>query len=184
MASVVGLLEKRELAARERVEGLREEADRVLAELAVAETDWQEWVIARQRVGEVLSVPRETAVAGPALVEALSVPEAVPVPEVPAGAPVPGAVRARSVVPVWRPALSANMLAVDYQRIVAALAERRSGGGGVMTCQEIAVVLGLEVCPASVEGVRSKMKRLADRGWALEPAPGRFTLADGPACGS
>jgi hypothetical protein len=119
VASVVGLLEKRELAARERVEGLREEADQVLAELAVAETDWQEWVIARQRVGEVLSVPRETAVVGPALVEAPLVPEVVPVPEVSAGVPVPGAVRARSVVPVWRPALSADMLAMDYQRILA-----------------------------------------------------------------
>ncbi|MER5908094.1 hypothetical protein ABT150_50205 [Streptomyces mirabilis] len=41
MASVVGLLEARELAARERVEGLREEVDRVLAELADAETDWK-----------------------------------------------------------------------------------------------------------------------------------------------
>ncbi|MFD5430108.1 hypothetical protein [Streptomyces sp. NPDC127084] len=58
MASVVGLLEARELAARERLEGLREEADRVFAELAEAERDWQEWLIARQRVGEVLSVRR------------------------------------------------------------------------------------------------------------------------------
>jgi hypothetical protein len=156
----------------------------VLAELAVAETDWQEWVIARQRVGSVLSVPRETAVVGPALVEAPLVPEVVPVPEVSAGVPVPGAVRARSVVPVWRPALSADMLAMDYQRILSALAGRRSSGDGVMTCQEITVVLGLELCPGSVEGVGSKMKRLADRGWALEPTPGRFTLADGPACGS
>jgi hypothetical protein len=66
MASVVGLLEERELAARERVEELREVADRVLAELAEAETAWHEWLIARQRVGEVLSVPRpaETGEAG------------------------------------------------------------------------------------------------------------------------
>jgi hypothetical protein len=42
---VVGLLEARELAARECVEGLREEADQVLAELAEAEaeTDWEGW---------------------------------------------------------------------------------------------------------------------------------------------
>lgn len=38
MASVVRLLEGREPAARVRVEGSREEADRVLAELAQAET--------------------------------------------------------------------------------------------------------------------------------------------------
>lgn len=100
------------------------------------------------------------------------------------GAPAPGAARAGSIVPVWRPALTADTLAVDYQQILSALTERSTDEGGVMTCQEIAVILGLELCPASVEGVRSKMKRLADRGWAAEPAPGRFTLADGPACGS
>ncbi|MFF8717811.1 hypothetical protein ACF07T_41650, partial [Streptomyces sp. NPDC015184] len=36
MPSVVGLLEQHELAARRRVDGLREEADRIQAELAAA----------------------------------------------------------------------------------------------------------------------------------------------------
>ncbi|MFI6649205.1 hypothetical protein ACIBI8_16535 [Streptomyces sp. NPDC050529] len=39
----MGLLEQRELAARRRVDELREEADREEAELAVAERDWKEW---------------------------------------------------------------------------------------------------------------------------------------------
>ncbi|MFJ2778087.1 hypothetical protein [Kitasatospora sp. NPDC087315] len=60
MPSVVGLLEQRELAARRRVDELREEADRIHAELAVAEQDWQEWVIARSRVGEVPAPVDET----------------------------------------------------------------------------------------------------------------------------
>lgn len=188
MASVVGLLEERELAARERVEGLREEADRVLAELAKAETDWQEWLIARQRVGEVLSVPRigEAEVADPVRAEERSAPGRGPEPsaDAPTVVSAPGAARAGSIVPVWRPALTASVLVLHYQRILSALAERRTDGDGVMTCQEITVALGLELCPAGVEGVRSKMKRLADRGWATEPAPGRFTLADGPAAGS
>ncbi|MGP3690893.1 hypothetical protein ACTVZO_40510 [Streptomyces sp. IBSNAI002] len=55
MPSVSGLLEQRELAARRRVEELREEADRVQAELVVAEQDWKEWLIARSRVDEVLA---------------------------------------------------------------------------------------------------------------------------------
>ncbi|PJM98479.1 hypothetical protein CG740_35050 [Streptomyces sp. CB01201] len=55
MVSLVGLLEERELAERERVEVLREQADRILAELAETETRWQEWVIARHRVDEVLA---------------------------------------------------------------------------------------------------------------------------------
>ncbi|GAA2767573.1 hypothetical protein GCM10010103_66150 [Streptomyces paradoxus] len=55
MPSVVGLLEQHELAARRRVDELREEADRVQAELVTAEQEWQEWVIARRRVDTVLA---------------------------------------------------------------------------------------------------------------------------------
>ncbi|MEU3283119.1 hypothetical protein ABZ698_40060, partial [Streptomyces antibioticus] len=55
MPSVVGLLEQRELGARRRVDELREEANRIQAELAVAEREWKEWAIARSRVGEVLA---------------------------------------------------------------------------------------------------------------------------------
>ncbi|MCC9705102.1 hypothetical protein E4N62_07470 [Streptomyces sp. MNU76] len=55
MPSVVGLLEQHQLATRCRVDGLREEAYRIQAELAVAEMEWQEWVIARRRVDAVLA---------------------------------------------------------------------------------------------------------------------------------
>lgn len=40
MPSVVGLLAQRELVPRRRVDEPREEADRVQAELAVAEREW------------------------------------------------------------------------------------------------------------------------------------------------
>ncbi|MDH6139707.1 hypothetical protein P3T35_001707 [Kitasatospora sp. GP30] len=183
MASVVGLLEEREPAARERLEELREVADRVLAELAEAETAWHEWLIARQRVGEVLSGPRpgRAGEAGPGAGESSG---SEPATNAPAEVPLPRAARWGSIVPVWRPALSMDALAPHYQRILATLTEQASGGEPVMSCQEITAVLGLEPVPASVEGVRSKMKRLADRGWADEPTPGRFTLAAGPAGGS
>lgn len=124
-------------------------------------------MIARQRVGEVLSVPQPELVADAC-----------------AGLPTARAARSGSIVPVWRPALGADVLAVDYQRILAVLVELGAGGGGAMTCQEIAAALGLPPVPAAVEGVRSKMKRLADRGWAAEPAPGRFTLSASPVAGS
>lgn len=55
MPSVVGLLEQRELTARRRVDALPEEADRIQTELVVTEREWNEWVVARSRVGEVLS---------------------------------------------------------------------------------------------------------------------------------
>ncbi len=53
MPSVVALLEQRERGARLRVHELREEADRIQAELAVTEQEWQEWVVARRRVDTV-----------------------------------------------------------------------------------------------------------------------------------
>jgi hypothetical protein len=183
VASVVGLLEARELAARERVEGLREEADRVLAELAEAETDWEGWVIARQRVGEVLAAPPEweVAVAAPVPADGSCGPQAVAETVV---TPAVETARPGSVVPVWRPGLEAGVLAVDYQRILDGLAGKLADGSGVMSCQEMALGLGLEPSAASVEGVRCRAERLVDRGWPAEPAPGRFTLAAGPAAGS
>ncbi|WP_042436078.1 hypothetical protein [Streptacidiphilus anmyonensis] len=175
MASVLGLLEERELAARERVEVLEAEVDRLLAELAQAEADRQGWVIARQRVGEVLSAsPGGDAIAedGPASSAAEPVQTAfVATVVVP---PTTKAARAGSIVPVRRPGMEPEVLATDYQRILTVLAEQPQADGDLaMTCQQFAMALGLELTPAQVEGVRSKAKRLVNRG----SAPGRFVLA-------
>jgi hypothetical protein len=212
MASVLGLLEERELAARERLEVVRAEADRVLAELAHAERDWEDWITARQRVAAVLSaeqaMPEVTATPGvQAPAPAVPAPP-VPAPPVPAPAvPAPAAMavpvvagevtgpevgaqgpRAGSVVAVWGPGVEPGVLAVEYQRILAVLAERQdmdAEGGGLMSCQEIASALGLELTPAKVEGVvRSRARRLEARGWVAQPVAGRFRLAAGPAAGS
>ncbi|MBT2610577.1 hypothetical protein J7I97_20465 [Streptomyces sp. ISL-87] len=181
MPSVVGLLEQRELVARRRVDELREEADRVQAQLAVAERDWKEWVIARSRVGEVLAPGGEaeehdqavrTAPAGGQREEASS---------------VPGAAKPKSQVPVWREGLDSSVLSVDYQRILRVLEDRRRLHQGPLTCQEMAVLFGLDAVPAKVEALRSKAKRLVARGWLAERQPGRFTLAAsaaGPGGGS
>ncbi|MEV5012802.1 hypothetical protein AB0K74_44700 [Streptomyces sp. NPDC056159] len=161
MPSVVGLLEQRELAARRRVDGLREEVDRIQAELAAAEQEWQEWTIARQRIGVLLSAPSDAGIAD----------------EAPVLATV--AVKQKSQVPVWREGLEWPALPVDYQRIFKTLADRSRLGQGPLTCQEMAASFGMEVVPARVEALRSKAKRLVARGWLAEPAPGRFTLARG-----
>jgi hypothetical protein len=127
-------------------------------------------VIARETVGQVLGEPR---VNGKASVTAADVrPVAI------AGA-VPG-----SVVPVWRNGLDASVLAPDYQRIMEALDGRGRSGGNVMDCRQLAAALGLEPVPAKVEGVRSKAKRLAARGWLAEDRPGMFSAAAGRGGGS
>jgi hypothetical protein len=171
MPSVVGMLELRELTARRRVDDLREEADRIQAELDVAEREWNEWVIARSRVGEVLA-PGDDAVVGPAASAGLPAPSGQPVRSGPAGAAKP-----KSVVPMWRAGLAWSALSADYQRILQALADRNRPSQGPLTCQEMAACFGLDPVPGKVEALRSKAKRLVARGWLVESAPGRFTLA-------
>jgi hypothetical protein len=170
MPSVVGLLEQRELGARRRVDELREEADRVQAELAVAEREWKEWVIARSRVGEVLAPVDETE-------DHARTERAMPA-EGPAeeASSASRAAKPKSQVPMWREGLAWSVLSTDYQRILQALADRHRLHQGPLTCQEMAVLFGLDAVPAKVEALRSKAKRLVARGWLAEQQPGRFTL--------
>ena len=76
--------------------------------------------------------------------------------------------------------MTASVLAPDYQRIVAVL-ESEAGGREGMRCQQLAVALGLEAVPAKVEGLRSKAKRLVERGWILQVRPGVFSALAAPA---
>jgi hypothetical protein len=94
-------------------------------------------------------------------------------------APVAGAVPG-SIVPVWREGLEAGALAPDYRRIMDILADAGRAGGEAINCRQLAAALGLDPVPAKVEGVRSKAKRLAGRGWLTEAAPGMFSVAAGP----
>ncbi|MFF4331460.1 hypothetical protein [Streptomyces sp. NPDC001591] len=164
MPSVMGLLEERERAARQRVEALQ-------AELREAEAVWERFVIARETVGEVLAEPRK---AGDTQ-EAVVADERRPV-QVTA---VPG-----SVVPHREEGLPPKVLAPDYQRIMEVLAGENGAGGEAMDCRQLAAALGLEPVPAKVEGVRSKAKRLAARGWLTEERPGLFSVSVARAAGS
>ncbi|MFI5987907.1 hypothetical protein ACIBEA_44555, partial [Streptomyces sp. NPDC051555] len=138
-------------------EELREESERILAELAAAEAVLERRVIARTELAEALAAPA---------------PEAQESAGEPHGAdntPVSG-----SVVPPWHAGASTDALAADYRRIVELVAVEAAGGEGV-PAKDLAVRLGLEAVPGKIEGVRSKAKRLAQRGW-LEASPtGRFT---------
>lgn len=162
MPSVVGLLEERERGAQQRVEVLRQEAERICAELRDAELFWERFVTAREVLAEVLSGPGD----GADIEEA-----AVPVADHPVPTPTGGAVPG-SVVPVWREGLKASVLSPDYQRIVGVLAASEAA----LTCKEIASGLGLEQVPAKIEGVRSKAGRMAERGWLVKEPSGRFAL--------
>ncbi|MEU7046621.1 hypothetical protein AB0A77_37020 [Streptomyces varsoviensis] len=170
--SVLGLLEAREVAARVRVEDLREAAARAAAVLEAAEIELDRRVIAREELVEALaaSAAETTAVSeGEAGTEADT--EAVA-----ASAPLPG-----TAVPSWREGLPVTALAPDYQWILGMLADRM--GQEAVRAREIAVVLGLEPTPAKVEGVRAKARRLAERGWLVQEASGRFSAGRGRVAG-
>ncbi|MFE6722297.1 hypothetical protein ACFVDU_32590 [Streptomyces albidoflavus] len=160
MASVLGMLEERETAARVRVEGLREEVARLAGVLEAAEIELDRRVIAREELVEALAV---------------SAAESTTVTETTAEtAPAPARV-AGSVVPLWSEGLAVRVLASDYQRILGVLDERQSAGQGPLRAREITVRLGLDTTPAKVEGVRSKARRLAERGWLVQETSGMFS---------
>jgi hypothetical protein len=163
----MGLLEEHELGARQRVESLREEADRVLAALRDAELAWERFVITRETLEEVLAPPGEPGAAGSFGVEGVT------------PRPVPGPVVAGSVVPAWREGLGVAALSEDYQRIMTVLSDRdRNSEGEALACKELAGVLGLDQSAAKIEGVRSKANRLVARGWLVKDERGHFRLAD------
>ncbi|MBT2391872.1 hypothetical protein J7E87_21165 [Streptomyces sp. ISL-1] len=162
MASVMGLLEEREAAARVRVEELQAEADRVLAELGVAEALWERRVIARAELAEALAAGG--AEAGGPVQKVQDPAPAVTVARVPV---------AGSIVPRCEEGMTVEALAPDYRRIVSLLESGPGDGEGVLA-KELAAGLGLELVPAKIEGVRSKAKRLVERGWLAVSPSGRF----------
>ncbi|MFF9573483.1 hypothetical protein [Streptomyces sp. NPDC014685] len=159
----MGLLEEREAAARVRVEELRARMERVTAELADAEAVLERRVIARTELAEALAAGGEETQA-----PAAGVPEA-PAVTGKAPAPVVG-----SVVPRWHEAATVDALAVDYRRIVGLVESGADDGEGI-SAKQLTAGLQLELVPAKVEGVRSKARRLAERGWLTASPSGRFT---------
>ncbi|MFI8209424.1 hypothetical protein [Streptomyces werraensis] len=129
-------------------------------------------MIASETVGEVLAEPRGGEDVAPPFVVAGE--RRVQVRQT-----VPG-----SVKPHWEEGLGPAVLAPDYQRIMEVLASGNGMRGERMDCRQLAAAVGLEPVPAKVEGVRSKAKRLAARGWLAEERPGLFSVPVGRGIGS
>lgn len=149
--SVLGLLEAREKKVREEVARLREEAERVQAALVAAEGALARLAGARETVSEVLG---EQPGQGGVLTR--------------------GAV-AGSTVPHRGENAVASALAPEYQQILRVLAAPEAADG--MRVKQILAGLGWEATATRIEGVRSRVKRLAARGWATEVRPNVFVLA-------
>lgn len=160
VASTDSLLDAHEVAVRVRVEELREEAARVAVALGEAETALEHVAITKATLALVVA-------GGGAPVET----------EQDADAGVSQAGARRVPVPEWAAGLDEQVLPAGYRELWAILLKAPEG----VRCKAAAVSLGMEPVPKKVEGVRSKLRRLVRRGWALEVAPGLFQTAPVPA---
>ena len=152
MGSLIDELQRREAAARAEAEELRRRIAELAEQLAQAEERLSRLVIARETVGEVLS--EAGADAPPGVERELTTR--------PRRSPVIGVV----MVPPWRAGLEVSVLPQEYRDLL----EVAEDAGRPLRAAQIAAAAGLGTDKAKAEGLRSKLKRLAERGWLAEDA--------------
>ncbi len=162
MGSLIDELQRREAAARAEAEELRGRIAELAEQLARAEERLSRLVITRETVGEVLdSAATEIAPVSPAAE--------------PGGTALPGPGRSPVIgvvtVSPWRAGLEVSVLPQDYRDLL----EVAEDAGRPLRAGQIAAAAGLSTGRGKVETLRSKLKRLAERGWLAEEA-GLFAL--------
>ncbi|KOV58719.1 hypothetical protein [Streptomyces sp. MMG1121] len=169
MGSLFEELEVREVAARVRVEELEAEIAELSGQLDLARESLERLRIARETVAEVLAemTPEKAAVD----VDADRPTGGEPVASAYAGAErrIIGVL----TVPNWQPGMGAEVLPQVYRDILEVVAD----APGPVRAKQIVPRIGLPVETGKIEGTRSKLKRLVERGWLDEDTPGMFTPA-------
>ena len=160
MGSLMEELARREAAARAEADRLRARIEELSGELARAEEQVTRLVITREEVTRVLEEP-------PAA-------DSVPEEGVPGGKPQPASPIGAVTVPPWREGAEASVLPRAYQDLL----EVAEDAGRPLRAAEFAVATGQSTEKAKVEGLRSKLKLLAARGWLAGVPGGLFTLND------
>ena len=153
MGSLIEELKRQEEAARAEADRLRARIEELAGDLARAEEHASRLVIAREEVTRVLGEP-----AGPA--------------GAPAGKPRSASPIGAVTVPPWQEGLEASALPGPYQDLLEVAAD----AGRPLRAGEFAAAAGLAAGRSKVEGLRSKLKLLASRGWLAPVADGLFTL--------
>ncbi|MGH3231467.1 MAG: hypothetical protein ACRDOA_23280 [Streptosporangiaceae bacterium] len=157
MGSLVDELRRREAAARAEADRLRARMQELADELDRAEDQVTRLVIAREEVTRILE--------GPVIAE--------PPGGEPAGSvPRPGSPIGAVTVPPWREGAQALVLPRSYRDLLEVAAD----AGRPLRAGEFAAAAGLPGDKAKVEGLRSKLKLLAARGWLAAEPGGLFAL--------
>ena len=161
MGSLIEELRRREAAARAEADRLRTRIEELSEDLARAEEQVSRLVIAREEVARALEEP---AVAEPPAEQDGRL----------AGKPGPASPAGAVTVPPWQEGSDASVLPRAYQDLLEVAAD----AGRPLRAGEFAAAAGLGTVKAKVEGVRSKLKLLAVRGWLAGVPGGLFTLPD------
>jgi len=158
MGSLIDELQRREAVARAEAEELRGRIAELAERLAQAEERLSRLVITRETVEEVLdSAATEIAPVSLAAEQLEGMALARP-----GRSPVIGVV----AVPPWRAGLEVSVLPQDYRDLL----EVAEDAGRPLRAGQIAAAAGLSTDRGKVETLRSKLKRLAERGWLAEEA--------------
>ncbi|WTX00979.1 hypothetical protein OG216_47000 (plasmid) [Streptomycetaceae bacterium NBC_01309] len=168
MGSLFEELEARESAARVRVGELEAELATLARRVEEARGSLERLRIARETVAEVMAEMSA---------DSSAVPDAVPDGPVAGGdraSPYAGAER-RVVgvltVPKWQPGMGVEVLPREYRDMLEVIQD----APGPVRAKQIVPRIGLPAQPGKIEGTRSKLKRLVERGWLDEDNPGLFT---------
>jgi hypothetical protein len=160
MGSLVEELARREAAARAEADRLRARIEELTGELSRAEEQVTRLAITREEVTRVLEEP---PAAGPSWQGGGS-----------GGKPGPGSPIGAITVPPWQEGAGASVLPQSYQDLL----EVAEDAGRPLRAAEFAAATGQSTEKAKVEGLRSKLKLLAARGWLAAVPGGLFILDD------
>lgn len=168
MGSLIEELQRREAAARREADELRSVIARLNERLAQAEERLSRLEITRETVAEILGgVGADQPVAGQG------------VDAVVAAGPAPGRSRHADsspigvlTVPPWGPGVAQSVLPSSYRDLLEVLVD----AGRPLRAGRIAAAAGLSTDKSKIEGLRSKLKRLVERGWLAEDGAGLYMV--------
>jgi hypothetical protein len=167
MGSLIEELRRREDAARAEADRLRSRIEELSGDLARAEEQASRLAIAREEVTRVMDEP---AAADPPAGQ-----NGRPArPARPAGKGGPVSRIGAVTVPPWQEGSDASVLPRVHQDLLEVAAD----AGRPLRAVQFAAAAGLDTKKAKVEGLRSRLKLLAARGWLAEAPGGMFTLPD------
>jgi len=161
MASLMEELTAREEAARARAEELKAQIAVLTGQLAEVEEDLSRLAITRTTIPEVLS--KTPATWDKPVVVKNGEDEDAPIRAAMAGP--------HQTVAAFGPGIEETVLPVAYRDVIEVITD----AGRPLQAKEISIALGIGDEPRHVEGMRSKLKRLLERGWLVETEPGQFT---------